>query len=338
MSKGVKAWGLLLVLVICTSVCAALVSANFLPEINSKDARGTNSNSLPHAQFSLHNNIIGHTQDDTITSGTYDAYLAYYLEIYNEDDDSDTVLGNVSFSIQQEDIITGLDWREYAKWNESYAEWKFPPEFVIEENDYFGTGLGTGYSEPKYLNLNINRWFNQTQFNETTYQLVNFTVEFEDKNFSWLWGSVGAHEHEEVYASIVSGTFATDAPLDRIVEDEHEVHFDVNKDSLQSGVSYNFSVVINVKPRRPVIYKPDITIGEGLYSNFTTGETGHTAEMPAYMLPENVSYASVSTNISNSWSFLRINHLIAGLTEVVELAGPHAEFHFNRDFLLVLAL
>jgi hypothetical protein len=285
----------------------------------------------PHAQFSLDKNFDVHSENDTITSGTYDAYLSYHMDIYNEDDDSDTVLSNLTFSIQTENI-TGVDWREYAKWNESYAEWKFLPEFIIEENKGFGTGFGTSYSEPKYFNLNIIRWFNQTSFNETAYQLVNFSLEFEDKNFEWLWGSVGTPEHEEVYASIVLGTFETNAPIERVEEGEHEIHFDFNEDALQSGIAYNFSVVVKVEPRRPVIYKPDITIGEGLYHNSTVGETGHISEMPSYLLPENVGYASVLTNVSNAWRLVRVNHLIAGLGEVVTLTGPCAELEFNKDF------
>ncbi|MCK4731423.1 MAG: hypothetical protein KAT65_03095, partial [Methanophagales archaeon] len=46
---------------------------------------------------------------------------------------------------------------------------------------------------------------------------------------------------------------------------------------------------------------------------------------------EKVSHASVSTNVSNAWSFGRYNHLIAWLGEVVELAGPHAQFSLNKD-------
>lgn len=319
MKKGVKVWFLIVISVVIGGVFAAMAAADITSE---SDA---------NAQFSLDKNFGVGTENDSLTGGIYDAYLGYHMEIYNEDDDSDTVLGNLTFSIQPENNITGVDWEEYAEWNESYAGWEFPPEFTIEEDEGFGTGFGTSYSEPKYFNLTITRWFNQTSFNETAYQLVNFSVEFEDKNFEWLWGSVGANEHEEVYASIVSGTFETNAPIEWI-EDEHEIHFDFNKSDLQTGVTYNFSFVVRVEPTMPVVYKPDITIGEGSYSNSTAGETGYTAEMPSYMLPENVSYASVTTNVSNTWSFERINHLIAWLEEVVELTGSHAEFHFNKDF------
>jgi parallel beta-helix repeat protein len=284
----------------------------------------------PHAHFSLDKNFGIGTQNDSLTSGTYDANLGYHMDIYNEDDESDTVLDNLTFSIQAENI-TDVDWEEYADLNESYAEWRFPPKFVVEENEGFGTGVDTTYSEPKYLNLNITRWFNQTLFNETAYQLVNFSIEFKDKNFEWLWGGFNANEHEEVYASIVLGTFNYEAPLDGFEEWDHGIHFDFDKDEIETGVTYNFSVVVKVEPTMPVMYKPDITIGEGLYSNSTAGETGYTAEMPSYMLPEKVSHASVSTNVSNAWRLGRVNHLIAWLGEVVELAGPHAQFSLNKD-------
>ena len=332
MKKGRKIWGLIVILAVVGSVFAAMVSADITPDSDTENLKAINNAGFANAQFSLDKNFGVGTENDSLTSGIYDAYLGYHMDIHNEDDDSDTVLGNLTFSIQPENNITDVEWDEYAEWNESYAEWEFPPEFTIEEDEGFGTGFGTSYSEPKYLNLNITRWFNQTSFNETSYQLVNFTLECEDKNFEWLWGSVCANEHEEVYASIVSGTFETNAPLDWIDEWEHEVHFDFNKSDLQTGVTYNFSFVVRVEPTMPVVYKPDITIGEGLYSNSTAGETGYTAEMPSYMLPENVSYASVTTNVSNTWSFGRYNHLIAWLGEVVKLTGSHAEFHFNKDF------
>jgi parallel beta-helix repeat protein len=176
----------------------------------------------PHALFSLDKNFGIWTQNDSLTSGTYDSTLSYHMDIYNEDDESDTVLDNLTFSIQAENI-TDVDWEEYADLNESYAEWRFPSKFVVEENEGFGTGVDTAYSEPKYLNLNITRWFNQTLFNETAYQLVNFSIEFKDKNFEWLWGGFNANEHEEVYASIVPGTFNYEAPLDGFEEWDHGI-------------------------------------------------------------------------------------------------------------------
>ncbi|MCK4731424.1 MAG: hypothetical protein KAT65_03100 [Methanophagales archaeon] len=286
----------------------------------------------PHARFWLDKNFDVRTQDDSITSGTYDSNIRYWMGILNENDDSDTVLGNLTIATQAENI-RAVDWGEYAKWNESYAEWGFPPEFIIEENEDFGTNFRTNFSESKYFNLNITRWFNQTSFNETAYQLVNFSLELEDKNFEWVWCHINANEHDEVYASIVPGTFETNAPINWVDEQEHRIQFDFDKDALQSGVTYNFSMVIKVEPRRPVIYKPSLEIGQGLYYNSTT-TSGHTAEMPSYMLPENVSYTSVSTNIHNAWKLERQNTLYAELGEVVTLTGPHAEFEFNKDFCI----
>ena len=291
----------------------------------------------PHAHFSLDKNFGIGTENDSITSGTYDANLGYHMDIYNEDDESDTVLDNLTFSIQAENI-TDVDWEEYADLNESYAEWRFPPKFVVEENEGFGTGVDTTYSEPKYLNLNIPRWFNQTLFNETAYQLVNFSIEFKDKNFEWLWGNINANEHEEVYASIVLGTFNYEAPLDGFEEWDHGIHFDFDEELIQPGNTYNFSVVIKVeftgKEAPPILYKPRFEIGKGLYYNSTTGD-GHKIEIPAEMLPDNVSYASVSTNESNAWLIKRHNHTIAGLEEVSELVGSHAIFFVAKVFHVV---
>ena len=53
------------------------------------------------------------------------------------------------------------------------------------------------------------------------------------------------------------------------------------------------------------------------------------------MLPDDVSYASASTNVSNTWSINRHNHIIAGLEEMVELLGPHALFSADKSFPVV---
>ena len=286
-------------------------------------------NAGPHAKFSLTKDFNVRTQDDSITSGTYDIDPVYNMQIHNNDDNSGTILGNLEFRIRADDI-KNVHWKEYAEWNESYAEWKIPPGFVIKEHDGEGTGVDVNRSESKHLNLNINRWFNQTSFNKTGYQLVSFTVEFEDKNFEG-WGEIEVWNHDEVSSSIVPGTFKTDAPIRRS-EEERRINLNFDEDALQSGVTYNFSFVVKVEPKTPVIYKPQIRITQSLYSNSTTGETGYAVEMPSSMLPEDVKYASVATNVSNVWEIERNTQLNAELDEVVERDGPHSEFSLSKNF------
>ena len=294
------------------------------------------SDVAPHAQFSLNKDLVVWTEDDAIMSGMYAFETWHCLDIYNYDDASDTILGDLRFSAQA-DNITGVDWEEYAEWNESHVEWNFPPEYVIYEDEGFGTGFGIDYTETRDLNVSVSRWMNETSFDSDAYQLAEFNVTFENVDFLWCWGHIEANEHWEVDASIVPGSFETDAPLDWIDEWEHGIHFDFDREQIETNVAYSFSVIIRVEltdnAAPPILYKPKFCLGEGTYyEEGILGGGGLAAEMPAEMLPEHVNSASVSTNVSNQWVLKRHDHNIVLLDEVIELAGPHAEFHFNKDF------
>ena len=291
---------------------------------------------LGGAKFQLHKDFNVRTENDTITNGVYKCNAAYNLGVKNIDDATDTVLGNIRFEAQAENI-TDVYWREYAVWNKTSVNWTFPSDFIVNEDEWFFTdGVETNYTETKYLNVDVNRELNQTIFNDTAYQWARFTVTFKDTDFLWVWGDIGARERWEVNASIVPGTFATNAPLDWIDENQHWIHLDFNKDQTQTNVTYTFYVVVKVEltgnEAPPILYKPEFHIGKGLYWSTDYGGEGYTAVMPLSLLPENVNHASMTTNVSNVWKLTRVNHTIAILGEVVELAGPHAEFHCNKDF------
>ena len=74
--------------------------------------------------------------------------------------------------------------------------------------------------------------------------MANFTVTSEDTDFQWCCGRIEANELYEVNASIVPDTFYTDAHLDWINEWGHGVGLGFNRDAIETGVTYNFSVVI----------------------------------------------------------------------------------------------
>ena len=55
---------------------------------------------------------------------------------------------------------------------------------------------------------------------------------------------------------------------------------------------------------------------------YYTATNRYVAEMPQGVLPDDVTYASVKTNVSNAWLLTRYNHTMAGLEEVSEFNGP----------------
>ncbi len=273
----------------------------------------------PYAEFFFTKNFVIPTDYDSLSSGSYLRNWWYRLQIDNREDAGHAVLGNLNFSARA-DNITYVGERRYAAWNKTSAKWAFPPEYVIRENEGFGVGFDTNYTATKTLNVDVGRWMNKTEFYSDGYQLANFSVTFKDKNFRWVWGRIEAFDFYPGYgidASIVPGTFNTNAP-GNFREDENVVHFDIDKERLQTGVTYNFSVVIRVnltgERRTPIHFKPEMAIGEELYHDQAYG-TGYTVEVPPSMLPEHIDHISASTNTSNTWLINRFDHVIALLRD-----------------------
>jgi hypothetical protein len=268
------------------------------------------------ATFWLDENFGIGTEDDIMVDGDYQLSPSYGLGVHNEDDDTDTILGDLGFYVEAENI-TWVGWEEHAEWDVNYANWTFPPEFVIHENEGFGTDFGVEQPETVRLNVTIGRWMNQTTFSYDGYQLVKFGAIYTNTEFLWSWGHIGANERWEVNASIVPGTFQTDAPLEWYYEDTHRIDFGLDKDSIQAGVIYNFFVVVKVEPTagHTIVYKPDFSIGRGFYHQTAVGPEGYITEMPLEMLPDNVMVARVQTNSSNHWLLERRNHIGAALHE-----------------------
>lgn len=272
------------------------------------------------ATFSLNENLGVGTEGDTLPSGNYVAGVNFGMDIQNQYDDSHTTLGNLIFNATAENI-NGVNWQQYADWTSSYANWAFPPEFIIRENQGFGTGFGVNHSEAVQLNMTLARKVNQTTFDTDGYQLVNFTVTFTNTDFLWSGGNINANERWEVNASIVPGTFQTDAPLDGFNEWMHGVNFNFRKDWIQAGVTYNFSVIIKVKltgnMAPPIIYKAGFGVGQAMSQKTADGGEGYTVEMPPDMLPNYVTSAQASTNTSNIWTLQSQKQLGANLNEFV---------------------
>jgi len=290
---------------------------------------------LPIAQFAINKNFVVGTDLDSLSKGIYNQDLNYYLDINNFDDTSDTVMGNIRFDAKA-DNITNVDWREYATWNKTSANWTFPTDRLIYENQGFGTGFKTNYSESRLLNVSINRWMNKTEFSTNGYQLVKFNVTFENKDFEWAWARIEANNRNEINVFIIESTFTRDATGNYNTW-EHGIHFDFDKNSIQPGKVYNFSVVVKVeltgREAPPIQFKPQISIGMGMYSNSTFSQ-GFRAEMPAGMLPDKISYASTSSNINNTWLLNRNDHNIAQLDEVSRMVGSRAQFAINKNFVV----
>gem|GEM_PF-1880934 len=273
------------------------------------------------AQFAINKNFVVGTDLDSLNKGIYNRDLNYNLDINNLDETSDTVMGNIRFDAKA-DNITNVDWREYATWNKTSANWTYPTDRLIYENEGFGTGFNTNYSESRILNVSIYRWMNNTNFSTNGYQLVMFNATFENTNFEWAWARIEANNRNEVNVSIIENTFTKDVPGNYSTW-ENGIQFDFDKNSIQPGKVYNFSVVVKVdltgREAPPIEFKPQFSIGMGTYYNSTVSQ-GFKAKIPAGMLPDKISYASASSNVNNAWLLKRHDHNIAQLEEVSRIA------------------
>ena len=284
----------------------------------------TVSSGLPQARFQITKDITISTGDNQLADGIYDGRLQYGLTLNHLVDGSGTLFGNLSFAITAQDIA-GVDWQQYAQWDESSAQWDFPEQFALEERaDNYGLGphAETSITVPQPLNLSMTRSFNRTVFNETGYQLIQSNITFTNTDFQWVWWAINAPSDDLVTATFVPGTFVTNAPVDVLYEDTGRIFFMFNRSAITVGVPYTFSVVERVEPTGfAVEVIPPISVGQGIYHDQTTSGPAYSINMPEGLLPQNVTAASVTKNVSSTWELVEDHHVISTLESSVKPAG-----------------
>jgi len=292
-----------------------------------------------YASFSVRNNTRVRSNNDTITSGLQLVQYEYALSVYNTNDTSDTVLGNLVYTLHADNIVDVYD-KEYAEWNESYVKWVFPSDYVLVEDDWLWTGAESSFFEIKYIPISLGRKVNNSIFNADGYQLAEFNVTYDNLNFDYSGGLVIAKEDSLVNASFLPDTFSTDAPLltnyPFSKKTEHEIHFNLaDKSQLQANKTYNFSVVVRVDLKgdnpSPILYKPKFEIWIGHDTISAPGPIGRNVTIPSEMLPEHVHLASASTNVTNRWTLLRLDLLVATLDKISEPYGVN--IRSKQDFM-----
>lgn len=287
----------------------------------------------PEANFQIQGNEWVKSNNDSLLSGIHRVQYTYGVSVFNLDDDSDTVLGNITYTLDADNIVS-IDNRDYAQRNGSVVRWVFPRDRVLVENDWIFVGAKSGYYYPRYVPININRWTNKSVFDSDGFQLATFNATFEDLNSTYdgIWGGIQAKRHTlanaTLNASILVDTFNTDAPISRFSKiTAHEIHFSINKSLVEANRTYNFSVIIKLNAKKdnsPTIsaveYKPyfAIALEKDLYR---AGGTNFTATTPEDILPEHIRYASASTNVSNTWSYSTNFMRGMGLNEVIKVVN-----------------
>jgi hypothetical protein len=313
-----RLWGIVLFLIILAYPAIAgstETTTNTSVSLNNVSPQDTIGLSPASASFSINADEEATTEADSISSGIHLVQYWGDISISNIADDSKTVLGNITVEVDAENItsVDRVDEPEFIiTWNRTHAKWIFPRDLVINETKYSPTWWKTDYYYSHYIPMSMKRSINQTIFASDGYQLVNFNVTFENKACDFIQGKISAEQSPLNYvdATLLNETFATDAPIKSIstnVNTNHEFTFYLDPNLVELGKPYQFSMLIRVNVTTPdgslVKYSPRCFIGLGNYTGSGTIGTGYTVSMPSSGLPPHANSASVTTNVSNSWSY-----------------------------------
>jgi hypothetical protein len=269
----------------------------------------------PQAIFVTQGSENVRTSGNDFYHGTYPAQYGYFVSIQNSPDDSGTVLGNIVYAIDADNIIE-YDQMQHAHKDGTSIQWVFPENVSLGENTFIYSNAATDYIYQRYIPITVHRWTNRSVFSSDGYQLASFSVSYDnlslnDANvtFDHVFGSISTNEHSKFNASIVPGSFTTTMPIINNPMARNDSHRFSFSNSTPIGINqvYNFSVVIHIHLKDPTASVIEY------YPGFSTSLMGGTssfdpvssfnANSPSYMLPKYAHSANGSTNISNQWYY-----------------------------------
>ncbi len=265
----------------------------------------------PEAYLFIQEWDLAGSNNDSISRGIHTIQSYYTIIVGNTDDDSNTVLKNVSYSIDADNII-GIEnnTKNYAHIDGSSIKWIFPSEEQIYEKKTFSSKIYTDIYKSIDIPMDINRWTNKSLFysDGDVFQLAKFNVTFHEPGK--IWGQIESWDINKskyrINASTLPDTFNTDAPLSILNVEDNGASF--NFGEIVLGKTYTFSVITKLNlinnssvPISSFEYMPAFRITYQTCED-RIGEINYATSMPIDMLPDNFRYASASTNILNQWS------------------------------------
>ena len=271
---------------------------------------------VPQANFQTQGTEWFKSDVNDLYKGTYQVQYGYSLSIYNFKDDSGTVLGNISYRIDADNIID-YDRKIYAQKSGSSVQWVFPENVTLKEDNNILSGVKSDYVYNRYIPITVHRTTNESVFSSDGYQLASFSVVFEDLNLEYenvnsrgIWGSIETTENSVANATILLDSFKTDMPIwhnPNRPKNIHQFEF-ASFGPLQVNRPYNFSVIINVQLKNstgPAIeYSPRFLIALECAKFYEDSISSYKASTPSSMLPKYVHNSEGSTNVANRWSYL----------------------------------
>jgi len=234
------------------------------------------------------------------------------VSIHNYNNTPETVLGNITYGFDAENIIT-YSRPDYAQKNGSFIQWVFPDNVTLAGNEYILSSAKSDYLYERYIPITIHRWTNNSIFSSDGYQLANFSVIIENTTIAYakteynhIWGEIRTSENSKVNATILTDSFTTDFPIMKNYADIRHIEF-ANNSPVETNRVYNFSVIIKVhridQSGSPIEYYPRFSVSQDGTNVTSDPVMSYNATTPAFMLPNYVHYAGGSTNVSNQWSY-----------------------------------
>ena len=266
----------------------------------------------PRANFATQGTEWFRSNNNSLYKGTYIVQYGYSVSIHNYNNTPETVLGNITYGFDAENIIT-YSRSNYAKKVGSFIQWVFPDNVTLAGNEYILSSAKSDYLYERYIPITIHRWTNNSIFFSDGYQLANFSVIVENTTIAYakteynhIWGEIRTSENPTVNATILPGSFTTDFPIMKNQEDIRHIEF-ANSSPIETNRVYNFSVIIKVhridQSGPPIEYYPRFSMSQDGTNVTFDPVMSYNATTPAFMLPNYVHYAGGSTNVSNQWSY-----------------------------------
>ena len=268
----------------------------------------------PSATLEYYRIKLLETSNDYVPASQYLTRLENILSILNNDDDSNTTLGDVSIEVYTTDPIEDIWMEDYAILNTDHVVWLFNTS-IPEDDSLCCMGFYMGEEEVVYIPVSISRNVNTTVLEDGSCQLINVTVKFYDTNFFWSWLDI-EKEYDGVRYSITP--ISIDAP--GFVEEDNEVNFrySFNLSQIEIGKDYHFLLLATVSTDFPILAaKPCIHLGlQTSYEELVVG-VGYQAAYPSELLPPNIVSINVTTNVSNAWNVTKVENIEVIMSESV---------------------
>ncbi|MCK4734333.1 MAG: hypothetical protein KAT65_17900, partial [Methanophagales archaeon] len=274
------------------------------------------------------------TLEDYLVTGNYHAHHWFGVNVENMYDIThDNIMLPTNVSMSSPNIL--YFWEEYLSSNTSDTGYWQYPNIIPEDEEHSIAGIRVP-DENAFFDFEIGRSINET-FYSNDYRNGSFSVIFHNlTGVSWIPCRIGAYNTSEVSVTLLHHTFTSNVPLEDIENGSNYIDFTLDKSAVQEDEQYNFSIQYYVELHSPpsIIFKPEFAVHyeTGDYGPYEYSHDGNSIYLNSSYCPNPLQAVVVNVTQDLSWYRAKHLHYEEHLYEVSGLVGPHAEFHFNKDF------